>query len=177
MGKGGGGRGVGQVVSRDVDGLHRGDRAVLRGSDTLLQLAHLVGQGGLIAHGGGHTAQQSGDLTACLQITEDVIDEQQHVLMLLIAEVLRHGQTAHSHAHTGSGGLVHLTEDQRGLFDYAGLVHLGPEVVALAGTLSDAGEDGIAAVLREPRCVISSWISTVLPTPAPPNRPILPPLA
>ena len=27
------------------------------------------------------------------------------------------------------------------------------------------------------RLLISSWMSTVLPTPAPPNRPILPPLA
>ena len=38
-------------------------------------------RGRLIAHGGGHPAHQGGDLAACLHETEDVIDEQQHVLV------------------------------------------------------------------------------------------------
>jgi hypothetical protein len=49
-----------------------------------------------------------------------------------------------------------------------------PEVVALAGTLADAGEDREAAVLLA-TLLMSSWMTTVLPTPAPPKRPILPP--
>src|SRR5699024_7198096 len=69
MGEGGGGGRVGQVVGRDVDRLHRRDRAVLGGGDALLQLAHLVGQGGLVAHGGGHPAHQGGDLAAGLDET------------------------------------------------------------------------------------------------------------
>ena len=43
--------------------------------------------------------------------------------------------------------LVHLAVDQRGLVDDAALLHLQPEVVALAGALAHAGEHRQAAVL------------------------------
>ena len=92
MGEGGCRSRVGQVVGGDVDGLHRGDGAVAGGGDALLQGTQLIGQGRLIAHGGGHPAHQGGDLAACLHETEDVIDEQQHVLVGLLTEVLCHGQ-------------------------------------------------------------------------------------
>ena len=67
--------------------------------------------------------------------------------MGLLAEILGHGQAGLRHPHTGSWGLVHLAEDQRGLVQDAGGVHLAPEVAALTGALADAGEDGVAAVL------------------------------
>ena len=68
--------------------------------------------------------------------------------MLFITEVLRHGQTGLCHTHTGPRRFVHLTEHQGGFFDNAGLLHFVPQVVALTGTLTDTGEDGIAAVFR-----------------------------
>ena len=68
--------------------------------------------------------------------------------MLLVAEVLRHGQARQRHAHTHAGGLVHLPENQRRLVGHAGLAHLAPQVVALAAALAHAGEDRIAAVLH-----------------------------
>ena len=138
---------VGQVVGGDVDGLHRGDGAFLGGGDALLQSAQLVGQSGLVAHSRRHTAHQSGHLGACLHETEDVINEQQHVLVSLLTEVLCHGQAGLGNTHTCSWGLVHLTKDQCGLAQNTGLVHLAPKVAALAGALADAGEDGVAAVL------------------------------
>src|SRR4051812_31994339 len=45
---------VGEVVGGHVDRLQRGDRPALGGGDALLQLAHLVGEGGLVTHGRGH---------------------------------------------------------------------------------------------------------------------------
>jgi len=147
MCKGGSGSGVGQVIGGDVDGLHRGDGAIAGGGDTLLQSAQLVGQRGLIADSRGHTAHQSGDLRAGLHETENIVDEEQHVLVGLLAEILGHGQAGLRHPHTGSWGLIHLAEDQRGLVQDAGGVHLTPEVAALTGALADAGEDGVAAVL------------------------------
>ena len=48
------------------------------------------------------------------------------------------------------------------------------EVVALARTLADAGEQLTAAVLRGD-VADELRMSTVLPTPAPPKRPTLPP--
>ena len=154
MGEGGGRRRVGEVVGRHVDGLHRGDRALLRGGDALLQLAHLGGEGRLVADGGGDAAEERRHLGAGLGEAEDVVDEEQHVLPLLVAEVLGDGEGREGDAGAGAGRLVHLAVDQHALalrevvlVDDARLHHLVAEVVALAGALADAGEHREAAVL------------------------------
>ena len=141
------GRRVGEVVGRHVDGLDRGDRALARRGDPLLQLAHLGLQRRLVAHLRRHAAQERGDLRAGLHEAEDVVDEQQHVLAALVAEVLRHRQAGQRDAHARPGRLVHLAEDEHGLVDDAGLGHLEPEVVALARALAHAAERRQAAVL------------------------------
>ena len=146
VGEGGGRRGVGQIIRRDIDRLHGGDGAVLRGGDALLQGADFVGQGRLIADRRGHAAHQGGDLGACLHITEDIVDEQEDVLLLLVAEVFGHGQAGQRDAHACAGRLVHLAEDQGGLAQDTRFGHLAPEVVALARALADAGENRISAV-------------------------------
>ena len=93
------------------------------GGNTFLQLTHFVSQVGLVTHGGRHTAQQGGNLRTGLGETEDVVDEQQHVLVLYIAEVFRHGQSGQSHAQTGARGLVHLAEYQGGLVEHPSFTH------------------------------------------------------
>ena len=133
-------RRVGVVVGGHVDRLHRGDRPAAGRGDPLLQLAHLVGQRRLVTHGRRHAAEQGRHLGAGLGEPEDVVDEQQHVLVLHVAEVLRHRQRGQRDPHTGARRLVHLAEDQRGVVDDAGLGHLQDEVVALTGALADAGE-------------------------------------
>lgn len=109
--------------------------------DALLQQTHLVSQVRLVTHGGRHAAQKGRHLRTGLGVTEDVVDEEEHVLLLHIAEVLRHGQTGQGDAQTGARGLVHLAEDERRLVDDAGVGHFLDEVVALTGTLTDARED------------------------------------
>ncbi len=136
---------VGQVVCGDVDGLQRRDRVAARRRDALLELAHLVGQGRLVAHGRGHAAEERRDLGACLREAEDVVDEQEHVLLLHVAEVLRHGERREGDAKARARGLVHLPEHEGRLGDDARLGHLEEEVVALAGALADAGEHRDAA--------------------------------
>ena len=152
----GGRRGrVGVVVGGHVDGLHRGDGALLGRGDALLQLAHFGGQVGLVAHGRRHAAQQRRHFRAGLREAENVVDEQQHVLAFFVAEVLRHGQAREAHAQTGAGRLGHLAVNQRHFrfppvlgIDDAGFLHLEPQVVALAGALAHAGEHRHAAVLH-----------------------------
>ena len=138
---------VGQVIGRDIDSLYRCDRTVTRRGNTLLQRADLIRQRRLIANGGRHTAHQGGHLRTCLYITEDVVYEQQHVLLLAVTEVLRHGQSGQRNAHTCSRRFLHLTEHQRGVVQYAGFAHFTPQIVALTGAFADAGKDGVAAVL------------------------------
>src|SRR5262249_58732636 len=82
VGKRGGGCRIGQVVGRYVDRLHRGDRALLRGGDALLQCPHVGGKRRLIADRGGDAAEQRRHLRARLGDAEDVVDEEQHVLAL-----------------------------------------------------------------------------------------------
>lgn len=110
------------------------------GGDALLEHAHLVGEGRLVTHGGRHAAEQRGHLRTRLGEAEDVVDEQQHVLLLHVAEVLRHGQSGQRHPQTGARGLVHLAEDERGVLEDVRLLHLQPQVVALTGALADARE-------------------------------------
>ncbi len=146
VGEGGRGRGVGQVVGRHVDRLHRGDRAGLGRRDALLQLAHLLGEGGLVAHGRRHAAEQRRHFDAGERIAVDIVDEQQDVAPL-VAKVLGHGEAGESHAESVARRLVHLAEDHGHLglgdvlrVDDLGLDHLVVEVVALARPLAHAGE-------------------------------------
>ena len=140
-------RRVGVVVGGHVHGLQRGDRAAPGRGDALLQLAHLVGEGRLVAHGRRHAAEQRRHLGAGLHEPEDVVDEQQHVLVLHVAEVLGHRQRRQRDAQAHARRLVHLAEDERGLLDDAGLLHLDREVGALTGALADAGEHRHATVV------------------------------
>lgn len=55
------------------------------------------------------------DLRASLCEAEDVVDEEQHILTLLVTEVLCYGQSSQSHSGTGTWGLVHLSVHQRHL--------------------------------------------------------------
>ena len=140
------GRGIGQVVGRHVDRLHGGDRADAGRRDPLLELAHLGRERRLVADGARHAAEQRRHLGARLHEAEDVVDEEEDVLAL-VAEVLRHRQAGERDAQARARRLVHLAVDERDAVDHAGLLHLEPEVVALARPLADAGEHGHAAVL------------------------------
>ena len=145
----GGERGrVGVVVGGHVHGLERGDGASPRRGDPLLELAHLVGQRGLVAHRRGHAAEQRRDLGTGLDEPEDVVDEQQHVLVLHVPEVLGHGERGQAHPEADTGRLVHLAVDEGGLLDDARLLHLEPQVGALTGALPHSGEDRHATVVE-----------------------------
>merc|ERR1712055_1098109 len=150
--EGGGRGGVSQVVSGHVDGLHRCDGSLLGGGDTLLHGTHVSGQGGLVTDSRGDTTEQGRHLGTSLGEPEDVVDEEQHVLTLLVAEVLSHGQTSQGNTGTGTRGLVHLSVHQG---DLGGLVlegddttlnHLVVQIVALPGPLADTGEHGETTV-------------------------------
>ena len=149
--------GVGDVVRRDVDRLDRRQGASLRRGDPFLERGHLLRERRLVAHGARHAAEKRRDLGARLHEAEDVVDEDQHVRALGVAEIFREGDGGERDAEARAGGLVHLAEDHGRLVQDGhllalrvlelGLLHFEPEVVAFAGALADAAEDGDAAVL------------------------------
>ena len=155
MGEGGGGRRVGQVVGRNVNRLHRGDRTLGGGGDALLQRAHVGGERRLIAHRRRNAPEQRRHFRARLGEAEDVVDEEQHVLAF-VAEIFRHREAGEADAGARARRLVHLAEHQRAfgalggagfwVLVHAGLDHLVIEIVALARALAHAGEHRIAAV-------------------------------
>ena len=147
MGEGGEGGRVGVVVGGHIDGLEGSDGAATGGGDALLELAHLVCEGGLVADCGRHAAQEGGDFGAGLDKAEDVVYEQQHILVLDIAEILGDGHAGETDTEADAGGFIHLAEDQSGFFQNAGFFHLQEEVGAFTGALAYAGENRDAAVL------------------------------
>src|SRR5439155_8208046 len=95
----------------------------------------------------GHPAQQGRNLRTRLGEAEDVVDEEEDVAALLVAEVFGHRQAGQAHALARAGRLVHLAEDEGGLLDDARFGHLVDEVVAFAAPLAHPGEDGYPGML------------------------------
>lgn len=149
--EGGGGCGVSQVICGDVDGLDGGNGTLLGGGNTLLHTTHVGGKSGLVTDSGGDTTEKGRHLGTGLGETENVVNEEKHILSLLVTEVLGDGETGKGNTGTGSGGLVHLTEDKGDLglaleVDDTSLTHFVVQVVTLTGTLTDTGEDRVTTV-------------------------------
>ena len=78
---------------------------------------------------------------------ENIVNEQQHVLVLGVAEVLGDGEASQGDTGTGTGGLVHLTVHQGGLgaialeVDHTTVNHLVVQIVTLA--VGGGGHGGV----------------------------------
>jgi peptide chain release factor 1 len=71
-----------------------------------LHLAHLVERRRLITDRRGHAAEQRRHFGSRLREAEDVVDEQEHVLVLHVAEVLGDGQPVSATRNRAPGGSV-----------------------------------------------------------------------
>src|SRR5436190_751678 len=96
-----------------------------------------------VVAGDGSVRSSAGTYTAWIEVVEP-----------LVAEALGHGEAGERHAQSVARRLVHLAENHRHLrlaevllHDDLGVRHLVVEVVALAGALAYAGEDGEARML------------------------------
>ncbi len=79
--------------------------------------------------------------------TEYVIDEEKHILVFLITEILGDGQSGQSHPRAGSRRLVHLPVNQGCLFQNLGFFHFYQQIIPLTGSFADPGENREPAVL------------------------------
>ncbi len=151
MGEGGGWGWISQIISWHVDGLDGSNGSLGGGGNALLHKTHVNCESWLVSDGGWNTTEESGNLGTGLGETENVVNEEQHILSLNVTEVLSDGNTSKGDTGTGSRWLVHLTEDQGDLgfslkVNDLGLLHLVVEIVTLTGTLTDTAENGETTV-------------------------------
>ena len=84
--------------------------------------------------------------------SENVVNEEQDILSLLITEIFSHSQSSESNTSSGAGGFVHLTVDKSDLggfilqTDDTSLNHLMIQIIALTGSFSDSGKDGVTTM-------------------------------
>ena len=123
--------------------LDRCDGSLLGDGDTLLHGTHVSSKDWLVTDSRWDATKQS---RASLGEPEDVVDEEQHILTLLVLEILGNSQTGKSNTSTSVRGLVHLSVHQG---DLGGLIlegddttlnHLVVQIVALYGHLADTSE-------------------------------------
>jgi hypothetical protein len=97
---------------------------------------------------------------------EDVVDEEQHVLLLHVTEVLGHGQRRQGDPEAHARRLVHLAEAEGGLLEHAGLsISMRRSVPSRVRSPTPANTDTPPWFWATRRII--SVMSTVLPTPAP----------
>jgi hypothetical protein len=80
---------------------------------------------------------------------EDVVHQQQHVPVLVVAEVFRHCQRCMAHAEARARRLVHLGEHHHHGRQHASVLHLAIELLALPRALADAAEDTDALLVPD----------------------------
>src|SRR6266446_322178 len=155
MRKGRGRCGVRIVVGGNINRLHRSNRSALGRSDALLQLADFGVEVGLVADGRRHAPEKRRYFRTRLDEAENVVDEQKHVQMLLIAKIYRDRKAGETNTQTRTGRLRHLTVNQSGtgLFriarnHHARFLELDPQVISFAGALAHARENRNASVLH-----------------------------
>ena len=103
---------------------------------------HVSGQGWLVTDGGRNTAKKGRHLGTGLREAEDVVNEQQHILTLLITEVLGNSKTGQGDTSTSAWWFVHLSENKSDLgvtleVDDTSLNHFVVKIVTLTSTLTD----------------------------------------
>ena len=94
----------------------------------------------MVPYRGRHAPEQRRNLGAGKRVPEDVVDEEQRVRALLVAEPLGDGEGGERNTRARTGRLVHLPVDQRGLVEHLGFLHLTVEGRALTGPLADTRE-------------------------------------
>ena len=95
-----------------VSYLHRCDGTLFGGGNTFLHGTHVSGQGGLVTDSGWNTTEKGRYFRTGLSETENVVNEEKHILTFLVTEILGNSETSESNTGTSAWGFVHLTVDQ-----------------------------------------------------------------
>ena len=140
---------VGQVIGRNVHRLDRRDRAGIGIGDALFKPGQLGCQRRLIAQSRWHLPQQARHFHAGLDEAEDVVDQQQHVAMLVVTEVLGHGQCRVADSESRAWRLVHLPEHHHHVRQHTGILHVAVEFLAFTTAFADAAENAHPVLMAD----------------------------
>jgi hypothetical protein len=152
MGEGGGRGGIGKIISRDEHSLDGSNGSGSGSGNSFLEGTQISGEGGLVTDSGGDSTEEGRHFGAGLSESEDVINEQKHILVLFVSEVLSDGESGKSDTGSGTWGLVHLSVDEGGLgavtldIDDTGFNHFVVEIVTFTGSLADTSEHGVTTM-------------------------------
>ena len=75
--------------------------------------------------------------------------EQQHIAVLVVAEILGHRQRRMAHAEPAARRLVHLAEDHHHVRQHAGFLHRIVKLLAFATAFADAAKNADALVMTD----------------------------
>mmetsp|Transcript_15641 Transcript_15641/g.22907 ORF Transcript_15641/g.22907 Transcript_15641/m.22907 type:complete len:226 (-) Transcript_15641:541-1218(-) len=144
---------ISQIIGRYVNRLHRCNGSLGCSRNSLLKTAHISGKSGLVSDGRWNTTEKRRHLCIRLGETEDIVDEEQHILTFFVAEILCNGKAGKSYTSTSTWRLVHLSVHQRrfGLAAVelynSGLNHFVVEIVSFTSSLSHSGKYRETSVL------------------------------
>ena len=103
---------ISKIISWYIDSLHGGNGTRLGGGNSLLEGTQIGGKSWLISYSRWDSTKESRHLRASLGEYEDVVDEEEHILVLLISEVLSDGKSGKTNSGSGTWWLIHLSVHQ-----------------------------------------------------------------
>jgi hypothetical protein len=89
------------------------------------------------------SSEQPGNLGASLDKAEKVVHEQKDILPALVAKIFRDRERGERDAPTRAGRLIHLSIDEHGSLEHAGVAHIEQHLVSFARALAHAGDTEI----------------------------------
>jgi hypothetical protein len=95
---------------------------------------------GLIAQTRWHLPHQAGYFHTGLDETKNIVDQQQHVAMLVVPEIFSHCQRCVAHAEAAARRLVHLAEHHHHVRQYTSFLHLTVKLLAFATAFTDTAK-------------------------------------
>jgi hypothetical protein len=143
-----GGR-VGKIIRGHIDGLDRGYGPGGGIADPLFQFRQFGAQGRLVPQARRQLAHESGDFHAGLDETKDIVDQEQHVLLGVITEILSHGEGCMAHAEPGPRRFIHLPENHYRAVQYTGRFHLPVQIFPLTAAFADAAKQADALMTAD----------------------------
>jgi hypothetical protein len=93
--------------------------------------------------------QKCSDFHAGLDVSEDIVDQKQHIAMLVITEVFSHGERCAPDPKPGARGFIHLPVDHHHIVEDTRIPHGAIELFSFAASLANATENTHALLVPD----------------------------